>query len=404
MMRDVGDPSEGVLTDVRVLDLSTVLAAPVAATFLGDFGAEVIKVELPRRGDFTRGGASTPGGRTPMWAQEGRNKRSVCLDLHTSAGQEIARRLAACCDVVVTNFRPSTMERWELGPGDLRSENNDLVVLAVTGYGLTGPYCDRGSFDRIASAYSGHTYVSAEPGRAPVRAGFAVIDYMSAYLGAFAVLLALRHRDRGGGGQVIDLALFEAGFRATESSYVSYAVTGSVRQPSGNRNPLVVPATESKTVDGRFVAYHAGTDPLFERLAGAVGRPEWVEDPRFCDVPSRERNQEALYVLLDAWVGAREAAAVVEVLSRADVPVSLVMNVSDVAEDPHYRARGTFEWHEDPDFGPLPMTVPLPRFSATPGRIRSLGEPLGASTESVLRELLGMEGEELAGLRGADVI
>jgi crotonobetainyl-CoA:carnitine CoA-transferase CaiB-like acyl-CoA transferase len=149
----------------------------------------------------------------------------------------------------MTNFRLSTMQRWELGPDDLRSEHNDLVVLAVTGYGLTGPYRDRGSFDRIASAYSGHTYVSAEAGRVPVRAGCAVINYMSAYLGAFVVLVALRHLDGGGGGQVIDLALFEAGFRATESSYKSYAVIGSVRQPSGNRNPLVVPATESMTVD-----------------------------------------------------------------------------------------------------------------------------------------------------------
>lgn len=404
MMTEEHAKGTAVLEDIRVLELSTVLAAPVAATFLGDFGAEIIKVEEPGRGDFTRTAAREPGGRTPMWAQEGRNKRSITIDLHRPDGQDLVRRLAARSDVVVTNFRPTTLERWSLTPVELLGVNGQLVVLAVTGYGQTGPYRNRGSFDRVASAFSGHTYVSGEPGRPPMRAGFSVVDFMSAYLGAFAVMVALRHRDQGGGGQIIDLALYEAAFRATESAYVDYAVTGRFRERTGNRNPLMVPATESETADGRRVAYHAGTPSLFARLAQAIGRPELTEDPRFADPRNRVLHQKDLYAMIDEWIATMTASDVIEQLSASDIPCSQVMSMSDIAEDPHYRERKAFEWHEDPEFGPLPLNAPVPKLSKTPGRIRGLGESLGASTEAVCRDLLGLSADEIAELRRTGVL
>ena len=246
------------LEGIRVLDLATFLAAPVAATLLAEFGAEVIKVEDPGAGDFPRWHAGRQGDRTPLWAQEGRNKSSVTLNLRTTEGQSLARDLAARCDVVVTNFRPATAARWGLTTEDFMAIDPQLIVLSITGFGLTGPYRDRGSFDRIASAFSGHTFVSGFPDRPPVRSGFATIDYLGAYAGAFGILAALRARDAGQGGQVIDLALAEVALRATEAAPAEYASTGRVRQRVGNRNPNVVPASEATAADGRYVAFHAG--------------------------------------------------------------------------------------------------------------------------------------------------
>jgi crotonobetainyl-CoA:carnitine CoA-transferase CaiB-like acyl-CoA transferase len=387
-----------------VLDLAAILAAPVSATLLGEFGAEVIKVEQPGVGDFPRHHAARPGGRTPQWAQEGRNKRSVTLDLRRPEAQALARDLARRVDVVVTNYRPSTAERWGLAPADLLAVNDQLVVLSVTGYGLTGPYRDRGAFDRVVSAFSGHTAVSGYPDRPPVRAGFAVIDYMSAYLGAFAVLAALRARDRGQGGQVVDLALYEAAFRATEGALAEWAGAGAERHRVGNRHPRIVPATEAEAADGRAVSYHAGTPGLFERLAKAIGRPELVTDPRFATAPARVEHQDALYAEIGAWVAGRPAAEAVAALSAADVPASLVHDMADLLDEPHVRARGAIESVDDPDFGTLPLATPVPRLSATPGRTRFPGEALGASTRAVLSGLLGLEEGDLDRLEAAGVL
>ena len=389
---------------IRVLDLAAVLAAPVAATLLGEFGADVIKVEQPRVGDFPRHHASQPGGRTPQWLQEGRNKRSITLDLHDARGQAIARRLAGRSDVVVTNFRPTTAARWQLTPDDLLAENDQLVVLSITGYGLTGPYSDRGSFDRVTSAFSGHTHVSGYPDRPPVRAGFATIDFMSAYLGAFAVLAALRARDRGHGGQVIDLALYEAAFRANEASLAEYVASGTPRQRIGNRNPRIVPATESPARDGRRVSYHAGTQPLFERLAKVIGRPELVDDSRFATLAARVTHQDELYDLVSEWIGCLDAESVVQHLSAADIPASVVNSLDDILVNEHYLARGTFEFVDDVELGPLPMVTPVPRLSKTPARIRHLGLELGACNDEVLGGILHFSNAEIAELEADGVV
>jgi len=395
------------LRGIRVLDVSTVLAAPVTATFLGDFGADVVKVEEPGRGDFTRAekGARPPGDRSLQWAQEGRNKRSVTIDLRTARGQELLRELVPHFDVVVTNYRPPTLERWGLGPDVLREVNPRAVLVYLTGYGLTGPYRDRGAFDRVASAFSGLTYVSGDPDRPPVRSGYAVIDYMAAYMSAFAVVTALYERDvNGGSGQVIDLGLYEAGFRAAENALLAYSARGEVRERLGNRNPGVVPASDFDTADGRRVSVHAGTDPLWRRLTRVMERPELAEDPRFADRHARVAHQDELYPIIAEWAAAQRADDLVARLSAADIPAAPLMSVADIAADPHYRARGTHVAVSDEDFGEIRMAAPLPHLSDTPGRIRTLGPRLGRHTDEILGGLLGLTDADLAELRESGTI
>ncbi|MEU5979980.1 CoA transferase [Streptomyces sp. NPDC047315] len=388
------------LDGIRVLDLSTVLAAPVTATFLGDFGADVVKVEEPGRGDFTRGPAA--GARSPYWAQEARNKKSVTLDLRTEQGQDLVRKLVPHFDVVITNYRPPTLEKWGLDPESLQTLAPGAVLVYVTGYGLTGPYRDRGSFDRTASAFAGLTYVTGDPDRAPVRSGYSTIDYMAAYLGAFSVVTALYHRDTaGGGGQVIDLALYEAGFRASEDALTSYATTGAVRERLGNRNPQIVPASDFTTSDGRRISVHAGTDALFGRLCALMGTPELASAPEYRTRAARAEHADALYATVAGWAAAHTADDLTKMLSDADIPASPLMSIADIAADPHYRERGTLVTVTDPDYGELPMVAPLPRMSKTPGSIRSTGPALGAHNTEIYRELLGLSAETVAAL-GAD--
>lgn len=393
------------LTGIRVLDLSSIIAAPVTATMLGDFGAEVVKVEKPGAGDFMRRSAATPGGRSFQWVQDARNKQSVTIDLHREEGRALVRRLLPHFDVVVTNFRPPTLDRWQLGPDALRAAFPSLIVLYVTGYGLTGPYRGRGAFDRIASAFSGLTYTSGEAGQPSVRSGYALIDYMTAYMGAFGIAAALFERERNGGqGQMIDLALFEAGFRASEDALMRYSVTGDVRKRSGNVNPHIVPASNFFTLDGREITLHAGTDSLFRRLAVAMGRPDLPGDARFSGHAGRVANQAALYAIITEWVARHDAKAVMALLVEADIPASPVMSMADIATDPHYRERGVVTRIVDEEFGEMLMTGPMPRMSETPAEIRSLGPALGAHNDAVFRGLLGLGTAEIDALRNDGVI
>ena len=401
------DANESSLSGVRVLDLATVLAAPVAATFLGDFGAEVVKVEDPNGGDFTRLGAGgdRPGRRSLHWVQEGRNKQSVTIDLRTSGGRDLVRSLVPHFDVVVLNFRPPTLEKWGLTPQELQEINPRAVILCVTGYGLTGPYRERGAFDRIASAFSGLTHVSGEEDGPAVRSGYSVIDYMAAYLAAFATVSALYHRDLVSGvGQIVDLGLYEAGFRASENALLAYGAYGKVRGRTGNRNPGIAPASDFATADGRTISLHAGTDALFERLAAVMGAPELAEDPRFARATDRVAHQDELYPLVATWAATLDSDEAVAALNRADVPAAPLMDISDIADDPHYRERGTVVTIADQDHGELPMAGPIPRLSRTPASIRNLGPGLGEHTDEVLEHFLGRTSEELAELRAQGVI
>ena len=393
------------LEGIRVLDLSSIIAAPVAATTLGDFGAEIVKVEDPGHGDFMRRGAAKPGGRSLQWVQDARNKSSITLDLRKKEARDIVHRLLPHFDVLVTNFRPPTLRKWGFDPDTIRSSYPRLVALYVTGYGLTGPYADRGAFDRAASAFSGLTYVSGDADRPPVRTGYAVIDYMGAYAGAFGVITALYNRDhRGGSGQVIDLALYEPGFRASEDAMLVYSATGKVRERVGNTNPKVVPANDYDTADGKRVSIHAGTETLLRRLAKVIGRPGLAEEPPFRDYRSRVENQDALYAIIADWAGKTTLADAMAALVAADIPASPLMSVADIAADPHFRERGTLIEVEDEEYGRLSMAAPIPRMSETPGQVRSLGLALGSGNEAVLGGMLGMSGTEIEALRKAGVI
>lgn len=398
---DTDLPLEG----IRVLDMATVLAAPVTATCLGDFGAEVVKIEEPGVGDFIRAGSDSESRRSLQWVQEGRNKKSVTIDLRTERGRQLVRSMLGYFDVVVTNYRPPTLERWGLSPEVMARINPRAIIVCITGYGLTGPYRDRGAFDRVASAFSGLTYVTGEPDRDPVRSGYSVIDYMSAYLAAFATVTALYHRDqRGGAGQIVDLGLYEAGFRASENALLTYGAQRQVRERVGNRNLGIVPASDFDTADGRRISLHAGTDALFRRFATAIGLPDLATDPRFVTRAARVTNQLQLYPIIADWVGGQTAADAVKLLSDADVPVAPVMNVADIATDPHYLERGTVVTVDDVEHGALPMAAPLPRMSATPGTIRTLGPALGEHTGEILAQLLGLDDDELALLRADQII
>jgi crotonobetainyl-CoA:carnitine CoA-transferase CaiB-like acyl-CoA transferase len=393
------------LEGIRVLDLSSIIAAPVAATTLGDFGAEVVKVEDPTDGDFMRRDAPTPGGRSLQWVQDARNKTSITLDLRKPEAREIVHRLLPNFDVLVTNFRPPTLRKWGFDPDAIRRRYPRLVALYVTGYGLTGPYADRGAFDRVASAFSGLTHVSGDPDRPPVRTGYAVIDYMGAYAGAFGVVTALYHRDHcGGSGQVIDLALYEPGFRASEDAMLAYSATGVVRERMGNTNPKVVPAADYDTADGKRLSIHAGTETLLRRLARVVGRPGLADEPAFSDFPSRVANQDRLYAIIAEWAGKTTLANAMAALVAADIPASPLMSVADIAADPHFRERGTLMEIEDEDYGRLLMAAPVPRMSETPGQVRSLGPALGSGNEAILGGMLGMDAAEIEALRKARVI
>jgi crotonobetainyl-CoA:carnitine CoA-transferase CaiB-like acyl-CoA transferase len=393
------------LEGIRVLDLSSIIAAPVTATTLGDFGAEIVKFEEPGQGDFMRRGASTPGGRSLHWVQDARNKTSITLDLRKPEAREIVHRLLPNFDVLVTNFRPPTLRRWGFDPDAIRARYPRLIALYVTGYGLTGPYADRGAFDRVASAFSGLTYVSGDPDRPPVRTGYAVIDYMGAYAGAFGVVTALYNRDHlGGSGQVIDLALYEPGFRASEDAILAYSATGKVRERMGNTNPKVVPAADYDTADSKRMSIHAGTEALLRRLAKVIGRPGLVDEPAFSDYASRVANQSELYAIIGAWAKKTTLADAMAALVAADIPASPLMSVADIAADPHFRERGTLMEVEDDDHGRLLMAAPIPRMSETPGQVRSLGPALGSGNEKILGGMLGMDKSEIEALRKAHII
>jgi crotonobetainyl-CoA:carnitine CoA-transferase CaiB-like acyl-CoA transferase len=388
-----------------VLDLATVMAGPVAATTLADFGAEVIKVEEPQRGDTIRslgGGA----GADLFWLQEGRNKLCVTLNLRDPEGQEILRRLSRLSDVLVESFRPGTMEGWEIGPERLCAENPRLVYLRMSGYGQTGPYRDRGSFDRIAAAFSGVTYASGYPDRPPVRGGYAIADYLSAAYNAFAVAMALYHRDAQGDGrgQVIDLALYEPLLRASEAAAVVYDRFRVVRERTGNRHPAAVPSGLYETRDGAYVVLFAAPDHLFRRLATAMGAPGLADDERFVHAGARRKHAEELEAEIAAWIATHDAQEVLGRLLEQKVPASRVNSVADLFEDPHVAARENLLPVSDGSGGSIRMVNVIPRLSRTPGEIRHAGRSLGADNGAVYGKLLGIAAGELEGLRARGVI
>jgi len=394
------------LNGIRVLDIATFIAAPFCATLLAEFGAEVIKVELPGSGDpLRRFGTATKCGETLPWLSESRNKKSVTLDLRRPEGAALFKRLVAEADVVCENFQTGTLEGWGLGWEVLKEINPRLVMLRVTGYGQTGPYAGRPGFGRIANAFGGLAFLAGYPDRAPVTPGSATLpDYMSGLFGAFGVMLALRAREATGRGQMIDIGLYESIFRVLDELAPRYDLDGFVRQRMGPGTVNTVPHSHYETKDGRWVAIACTSDKIFARLAELMGVAELAGEGRFGTTARRQAAREEVDAMVGAWTGRHPREALLALCEEAQVPCGPVYAIDEIFEDPHYAARGNLAEVEDARIGRLKFANVVPRLSETPGGIDHLGEGLGARAEAVYGGLLGLSVAEIAALKEKGVI
>src|SRR5213593_4289284 len=400
--------SRAALAGVTVLDLATFLAAPLCATFLGEFGAEVIKVEQPGGGDdLRRLGASAGGsGSSYWWFVEARNKKSITCNLRDPEGQALIRRLVASTAVVTENFRPGTLERWNLGWAELSRVRPALVMLRISAFGQTGPHRARPGFGRIAAAVGGLAYLSGYPDRPPVSPGTPTVpDYLAGVFGALGALLALRHAERTGEGQVVDLGLYEPVLRILDDAIAVYGASGHVRERIGSGTESAVPHNHYRSRDGRWIAIACTNDRMFERLSQAMGRPDLPGDPRMTTTPARLEHRTLVDGLVAGWVGERDATEALAALEAAEVPSALVASVRDLFEDAHVRARENIVSAVLPLLGRISMPGVVPRLTATPGRIESAGPSTpGEHNEEIYCGRLGLSAAELTGLHERGVI
>ncbi|HXA71207.1 MAG TPA: CoA transferase [Stellaceae bacterium] len=399
-------PSPKPLQGIRVLDLSSFISGPFCTTQLAEFGAEVIKIELPKVGDaFRRFGTPSKSGDSLIFMSEQRNKKSITLDLRTPEGAELAKQLAANVDIVVENFQVGTLEGWGIGYDELRKHNPRLIMVRITGYGQTGPYRDRPGFGRIANAFSGLSFLAGYPDRAPVTPGSATIpDYLTGIYGAYGALLALRARDITGEGQMIDIGLYEPVFRILDELASAYHETGRVRQRMGPATVNAVPHSHYPTKDGRWVAIACTTDKIFERLAAAMGRPEIAGGGPYGTFKQRTAARDAVDALVSDWTRGLGRDDVLETCAAYQVPCGPVYAIDEIFDDPQYKARENILILEDERAGEIAVPNVVPRLSETPGAIEWLGSPLGAHNREVFGELLGLSDERIAELSEKGVI
>ncbi|MGF1616780.1 MAG: CaiB/BaiF CoA transferase family protein [Acidimicrobiia bacterium] len=376
------------LANVRVIDAAHVIAGPGIATRLSDFGADVIKVEHPESGDTTRSLGWVAEEETLWWKHLGRNKKALTLDLSAPEGQEVFTRLAASADVVVESFRPGTMERWTLGPGDLCSVNERLIYVRVSGFGQTGPDAGKPGFGTLAEALSGFAHISGFPDQPPVLPPIALADEVAALVGAFAVMVALFDREcRSGLGQVIDVALTESLLQLLGPMPMAYDVLGANPQRTGNRLPYAAPRGAYQTSDGKWLALSGTSQSVALRVLRLLGGGELADDPRFATNEARVRNVEELDRLIDNWVGCRTSHQALAEFAEADVAAAPVYDMQDLFADAQYAARRSLVEVDDPDLGTVRTVSPQPQMSRTPPFIKYLGRRLGADTDEVLTDL-----------------
>ncbi|QSP95671.1 CoA transferase [Marinobacter salinisoli] len=393
------------LEHIRVLELGQLIAGPYCGQILADFGAEVIKIEPPGKGDAMRQWGTTDEHGDPIWWNViGRNKKSVTLDLRQPEGQALLRDLAATADVLIENFRPGTMEKWGLGYDVLAALNPKLVMVRVTGFGQDGPYAKRAGFAAVCEAMGGLRYISGYPDRPPVRVGISLGDSLAGLHGALGAMVALQNRERTGKGQVVDSAIYESVLAMMESLIPDYARAGKVRERSGSFLPGLAPSNAYPTRDGRDVVIGANQDTVFARLCEAMGQPKLARHPDYATHRARGENQRAIDDLVSAWTRQHDAQHIVDLLAEAGVPAGLVYRAPEMLDDPHFRARESIVEVPDRHGEPLPMQQVFPRLSDTPGRVRHVGVGLGAHTGEVLGTVLGLDEPTLAGLRGKQVI
>ncbi|CAG6390971.1 CoA transferase [Streptomyces cocklensis] len=395
---DPADPPAGPLAGMRVLDLATLFAGPGAATLLGDFGADVIKVEHPRKPDPSRGHGPGRNGVGLWWKHLGRNKRNVTVDLSTPGGREVLLKLAASADVVIENFRPGTLEKWGLGWEELSAANPRLVLARVTAFGQFGPYAARPGFGTLAEAMSGFAATTGEPDGPPTLPPFGLADAVAGLATAFAVMAALAGRDRTGAGQVVDMAIIEPMLAVLGPQLLWYDQLGYVQPRMGNRSANNAPRNTYRTADGSWLAVSSSAQSVAERVLRLVGHPEFADEPWFASGTGRAAHAEEIDKVVGDWIARHDRAEVVAAFESAQAAVAPVYDVRDVVADPQFRALGTVARVEDEDLGMLRMQNVLFRLSATPGAIRWTGRPHGADTAEVLTEL-GLTAPQIAALR-----
>lgn len=374
------------LSDLRIIDCATLFAGPFAATMLGDFGADVIKIEHPNRPDPSRGHGATKDGHGLWWKSLGRNKRTISADLKSEGGRDLLLRLAADADVLIENFRPGTMERWGLGYEELSAVNPRLIMLRVTGFGQMGPRRSEPGFGTLAEAMSGFAAITGDPDGPPTLPPFALADGVAGLTAAYAVMVALHARERTGRGQVIDLALIEPLLGILGPQVTAYDQLGIVPPRTGNRTLNNSPRNTYRSKDGKWVAVSTSSQSIAERVMRMIGHPEFIEEPWFATGQQRAQHADVLDAAVSAWVAERTAEEALAEFSNAEAAACLIYDISDIVNDEQYAALGTIQTVEDADLGPIKMTNVLFRLSETPGEIRFTGREQGADTREVLQQ------------------
>ncbi len=396
----------GSLEGVRVLDLGHYLAAPFAATLLGDFGAEVIKVEAPGIGDAMRGANPLYEGKSLMFTANARNKKSVTVDMRKTEGQAIIRDLAKVSDVIVENFRPGTLERWNLGYEDLNKVNSGVVMLRISGFGQTGPDRHKTGVGTTAQARSGYTYMCGYPDRPPLTAPIPLADYIAGTFGALGVMTALYYRDAAGSrkGQYIDAALYEGLFRYMEDQPALYDKLGVAQERQGEEHARTAPVGTFQSKDGKWLSVTAAGNALFPRLCNVMGRPDLAEEGLFANQEGRGKYYREINAIVREWISQHTSREVLNLCENGGVPAEPVQSMADIFTDPLFRVRENIVEIGDPELGSVKMPGVTPKLSLTPGRVTSSAPQLGAHTDEVLGGLLGYSEERLDSLRRSGVI
>lgn len=394
---------DGPLTGVRVLEMGSTVAGPFCGRLLADFGAEVIKIE-DAGGDTVRSMGKRLNGRSLYAASIFRNKSLISVDLRRLEGQELVRKLVQRCDIVVENFRPGALERWNIGYKQLSTVNPKLVMVRISGFGQNGPYAARPGFGVIGEAVSGLRHITGDPDRPPARVAVSLTDYITGLYGAFGAVMALSVQRQTGQGQYIDAALYECAFSFMEPHIPAYEKLGHIANRAGSRLPDNTPNNLYPTRDGSFIHIAAVGEPVFRRFLDVLGQPELINDPRFCTAVDRSRNEEALDAIIGEWTTSHDLPTLERLLHDAGVPATRIYTMADIFQDLHYEARGAIVDVPDAELGSVKMANVVPRLSLTPGRVRHAGgDTIGGDTQTVLRDVAGLTDQEIEALLLAGV-
>jgi formyl-CoA transferase len=395
----------GPLSDLRLIEMGTLLAGPFCGQLMGDFGAEVIKVEPPGKGDPMREwGQEKAHGMSLWWPVIARNKKSVTLNLRENEGQEIARELISNADFLLENFRPGTMERWNLSYEELKKINPGLIMIRVSGYGQTGPYSKRAGFGAVGESMGGLRYVCGDPSAPPSRMGISIGDSLAATFACIGALSALHHRERTGEGQVVDSAIYEAVLNMMESLITEYDKAGYIRERQGSILPNVAPSNIYQTKDNNMILIAANQDTVFKRLTVAMERPDLAEDERYQTHSARGAHQVELDTIVSAWTQTIDAATLEDMMEEYGIPSGKIYRAPEMLEDAHFKAREAIIKTQHPEFGELLMQNVAPKLSATPGSVRRPGPGLGQHNEEIYTDLLDFDADKIAALTSRGII